>query len=138
MRNTSKVMHINKPRVRTLSVLFDRPESVLSTSSEPVRAIVIHGESPVTSKRRASLPTETLINNGPTMTPEANIDLGLRGTAILNFFNMWKYTKPSRPLGKRRVELPDSMTVRDKYRECGCVSSTHVKQCRIRGCCSYK
>ena len=131
-------MHINKPRARALSTPFDRPESVLSTSSEPMRAVVIHGASPVTSKRRASLPTETLTNIGSPVTPEVNCDLGLRGTAILNFYNMWKYTKPSRPLGKRRVELPDSMTVRDKYRECGCVSSTHVKQCRIRGCCSYK
>ena len=130
-------MRLNEERKRLSATTIDRPDSVLSNTSEPVRSRVGVWELAVTTRRRSSLPSETQTNTETAMATEAVCKTGLRGNVILNFYNMWKYTNPSRPLGKRKVELPNSMKLCDKYRQCGCVSRSHIKQCRISGCCSY-
>ena len=128
-------MHLNDRKPKHLEVMEnERPDSVMSTCSEPT----MHRRNPAASvnQRRSSLPAGIRISMEVSPAKEVGYQSGLQGNVISSFYTMWRYSKPSRPLGRGKLELPSSMKLHDKYRECGCLSRIHVRQCKIRGCCN--
>lgn len=130
-------MQTNERKQKYLNVEpYDRPSSALSTCSEPVKSGVKPRTCTQCSDRRSSLPLTVHSNIDISQQTDVSYDSGLRGNVISSFYNMWRHSKHPRPLGRGKVELPNSMKLHDKYRECGCVSRLHIRQCRVGGCCS--
>lgn len=56
----------------------------------------------------------------------------LNGEAMSHFYSLWKRKPRSAPLGRGKLELPNSLMLLDKYRNCGCETRHHRSSCRQR------
>ena len=130
-------MHVQKENQNRLEVgACERRDSITSSSSEPVQSRV--KVNTCKKQRRFSLPAEISLPLESPSLREVVYQPVLKGNNISSFYNLWRRSKPNRPLGRGKLELPNSMKLEDKYRQCGCVSRTHSRTCKSNVCCSSR
>ena len=144
MRRPSKQllgdMHTERTKAKhSLLEVFtsERRNSIVSTCSEPIPTTIKAGSN--LKRRRSSLQVEIpLVSQEPQLKPKIVYEPVLKGNDICPFYHLWRqHSKPKRPLGRGKLELPNSMKLVGKYRECGCPVRRNSRNRSSKFCCVH-